>query len=236
MYYSWIVPVFGFVMLLNFSIIYFLEWQHPKFKQVNSSHSLKQWLRGCVNIFTTIITGWLFASYLFYIEQFFPGLFGWLTTNKWLKAFYSILFLDFIVYAWHRINHIYPGLWKYHVLHHEEKELNVFSTFHFHPKEIFISTVWRLVLLPIVGVTPAALLTYNALFFAVILFHHSNIKIPFKWDKILQYIIVTPGLHHVHHSVKLEESNSNYGSVFSFWDKIFKSFTLYKQQPIKYGV
>ncbi|MEP6712752.1 MAG: sterol desaturase family protein [Ferruginibacter sp.] len=236
MYYSWLVPILGFIMLLGYSLIYFVEWKHPRYKLVLSTHSTKQWLDGCLNILTSIFMGWLFASYLFIVSHHLTGLFSWLTQNAWLQGLYSFIFLDFIIYAWHRINHLFPSLWKFHAFHHKEKELNVFSTFHFHPKEIIISTCWRLVLLPLIGIAPAALLIYNTVFFTIILFHHSNIKIPYKWDKLLGNIIVTPGLHHVHHSVKMIESNSNYGSVFSFWDKIFGSVTFYRQQSIKFGL
>ena len=236
MYYSWLLPVFGVTMLLSYSIIYFVEWKHPRYRLVLSTHSAKQWLHGCANILVSVFTGWLFASWLFFAAKHFSGIFGWLTQNFWLQGFYSFLFLDFIIYTWHRINHIFPLLWKYHELHHREKELNVFSTFHFHPKEIMISTAWRFILLPLMGIAPAALLIYNMVFFSVILFHHSNIKIPYKWDKLLGNIIVTPGLHHLHHSVKINESNSNYGSVFSFWDKIFGSITFYRQQQMKFGI
>ena len=236
MYWSRWIPLFAVVMLLGYSIIYFIEWKHPRLKQIHHPHSINEWLKGCINIGITIFTGWLFASWLFFVSFYFKGIFGFITDNIWLQRLYSFLFLDLIVYAWHRINHIYPSLWKYHVFHHEEKELNVFSTFHFHPKEILISTIWRAILLPLMGIDPAALLLYNAVFFAVILFHHSNYKISYRWDKILQHIIVSPGLHHLHHSVKMIESNSNYGSVFSFWDKVFGSFTKYHQQKIEYGI
>ncbi len=235
-YWRWWIPLFGFIMLFGFSIIYFIEWKRPRLQQLQHMHTIKQWLAGCLNIFATIVSGWFFASYLFFISGYFTGLFAVLTHNIWLQRLYSFLFLDAIMYAWHRINHIFPALWKYHELHHKEKELNVFSTFHFHPKEIIISTTWRAVLLPLMGIEPAALLAYNALFFAVILFHHSNFNIGYKWDKFLQLFIVSPGLHHLHHSVIIRQSNSNYGSLFSFWDKIFGSHTKYNQQKIEYGV
>ncbi len=279
MYWRWWIPVFAFLMLLGYSIIFFMEWKYPKLKQrrmqkkssmennaenfadnreasyennlqpeINVWHSKTDnhfsgykkvmwlhWFKGCVTITGSIITGWLFASYLFFISHYFTGFFGWVTQNIWLQRLFSFLFLDGIMYAWHRINHLVPSLWKYHELHHREEELNVFSTFHFHPKEIMISTAWRCLLLPLMGIEPAAMLTYNLLFFTVILFHHSNVNISYRWDKFLQLFIVSPGLHHVHHSVIMQESNSNFGSLFSFWDRIFGSHTTYKNQKIKYG-
>ena len=236
MYLQWWILLLAALMITAYSIIYFLEWKHPRYMLPHVHHSVKLWLQGCLNTSASAFTSFLFASYLFFISKHFTGLFGGITDNVWLHFILSFIFLDFIIYWWHRINHIFSGLWKFHVLHHKEQELNVFSTFHFDPKEILISTSWRLILLPLMGIAPAALLIYNAVFFSVILFHHSNFKLSFFWDKLLSKVIVTPGLHHLHHSVKLKESNSNYGSVFSFWDKIFGSHTEWKKQEIRYGV
>ena len=236
MYFQWWIILLGALMIAGYSAIYFLEWKHPLYKLAHINHSYTLWLKGIVNIVASVVTAWLMAAYLVFVSSYFSGLFAIATTNIWVQRIASFLFLDAIMYWWHRINHTFPALWKFHELHHEEKELNVYSTFHFHPKELAISTGWRIILFPLMGINPAALLMYEAVFFTIILFHHSNFRLSYFWDKLFSTVIVTPGLHHLHHSVKIEESNSNYGSVFSFWDRIFRSRTIFTTQPVKYGL
>ncbi len=236
MFLEWWILLVGVLMLVAFSIIYLLEWKHPRLKLPHVDHSLKLYFKGCGYVLVNLFTAWLMASYLFFVSKYVTGVFSLITDNFWLQFLMSFLFMDLIMYWWHRINHIVYPLWKFHELHHEEKELNIYSTFHFHHKEIFISTGWKTILFPLIGIRPESLIIYEAVFFSVILFHHSNFKLGFIWDKIVGSIIVTPGLHHIHHSVNITESNSNYGSVFSFWDRLFGSITLYRKQQITYGV
>ena len=234
-YTNWIwIP--GASMLTLYTIIYLLEWKHPRLQLNHIHHSKLHWLQGIGFVLLNIGSSYVMATYLQNISTYFTGVIGFLNIPYWAKFIISFLLLDVLIYTWHRLNHIFPGLWKAHELHHQEKELNIFSTFHFAPQEILYSTVWKSIIYPALGILPEAFFLYNAVFFLVILFHHSNYKMSHVWDKIVSAIIVTPGLHHLHHSVILKESNSNYGSVFSFWDRIFQSMTRYEQQIIKYGV
>ncbi len=233
--HNWVIYV-GAAMLALYCVFYFMEWKHPKYRQLHVTHSYTCLAKGSINIFLSIGTAWLMASYLQFVGTYFTGLLPLATSNVYVQAVSSILLIDMIMYFWHRINHIFPSLWKFHAFHHAEKELNIFSTFHFHPIELTISTLWKIIVFPLLGILPAGIIINEAIFFMVILFHHSNVKLNFGLDKILGKIIVTPGIHHIHHSVKIEEANSNYGSIFSFWDKLFRSHTPYTDQPIKFGL
>ncbi len=233
--HSWMfVPIV--FMVVAYSIIYLIEWKHPRLSLPHVHHSITNWLKGIGYIISNFVMAIVMASWLQFCAEHMSGLFMFGNVPYWLRFAFSFLFLDIVIYFWHRINHVYYPLWKLHEFHHEEKELNIFSTFHFHPKEVIISTAWRLILLPLMGILPESLIIYEAIFFTVILFHHSNFKMAYPWDKIAGAIIVTPGLHHIHHSVIKQESNSNYGSVFSFWDRLFGTVTAYKKQRIVYGV
>lgn len=234
-YTNWIwIP--GILMLLIYTLIYLIEWKHPRLQLALVNHSSMNWLQGIGFVLMNIISSYVMATYLLNFSSYFKGLLGFLEFPNWAKFTLSFLLLDVLIYAWHRLNHIFPSLWKAHELHHQEKELSIFSTFHFSPIEIAYSTAWKSIVYPALGILPEAFFVYNAVFFLVILFHHSNYKLSYQWDKIISGVIVTPGLHHLHHSVILKESNSNYGSVFSFWDKIFGSATKYEKQKIEYGV
>lgn len=235
-FYTYWIWVPGTVMLLLYTTIYLLEWKHPRLQLPHIHHSSLHWLQGTGYVIMNIISSYVMATYLLNLSGYFTGAIGYLTIPYWAKFTLSFFILDVLLYTWHRLNHVFPALWKAHELHHEEKELNIFSTFHFAPKEILYSTIWKSIVYPALGILPEAFFVYNAVFFLVILFHHSNYKMGYVWDKIVSAIIVTPGLHHIHHSVVLKESNSNYGSVFSFWDRIFGSITKYERQKIKYGV
>ncbi len=226
----------GVAMIMFFSVIYFLEWRHPKLKLHNVPHSYLHWSQGIGFVLVNVISSYVMATYLLNLSPYFKGVIGFINLPYWVKFMLSFFFLDLMIYAWHRLNHVSEKLWKAHELHHKETELNIFSTFHFAPAEIMLSTVWKSILYPAVGILPEAFFIYNAVFFSVILFHHSNFKMSFFWEKIISAVIITPGLHHLHHSVIIRESNSNYGSVFSFWDKIFRTDTKYREQEIKYGV
>lgn len=234
-YTDWIwIP--GVIMIMIYSVIYFLEWKHPRLQLPHVNHSAVNWLQGMGFVLMNIISSYVMSTFLLNISVHFKGALGFIEMPYWVKFALSFLLLDVLIYSWHRINHIFPSLWKAHELHHQEKELSIFSTFHFSPKEILYSTIWKSIVYPLLGILPEAFFIYNAVFFLIILFHHSNFKLSYLWDRILSSVIVTPGLHHLHHSVILKESNSNYGSVFSFWDKMFGSATMYEEQKIEYGV
>ena len=237
MYLHWWIFLLGAGILISYSLVYLTEWKHPKYRQVGQVHTTKHYLQGLMKMSFSLITGWLFSSYLFALSHRIPGAFQIIFPGRFLIRFTgSFILIDLLMYGWHRINHVFSKLWKFHRLHHEEKQLNVFSTFNFHPKEILLSTGWRLILLPLLGIEPSALLFYNLAFFSVILFHHSNVRLKYSTDKLVEAMLVSPDMHHVHHSVIIEESNSNYGSVFSLWDRLFGTHRHAEKRPIIFGV
>lgn len=115
-------------------------------------------------------------------------------------------------------------------MHHADKELDASSGVRFHTGEIILSDTFRLAVIPIIGVQLEQLLIYNAVLLPVVLFHHSNIKLNETLDQWLRLFIVTPHILRLHHSDIKTETDSNYGSVFSIWDRLFSSYTM---RPIK---
>jgi sterol desaturase/sphingolipid hydroxylase (fatty acid hydroxylase superfamily) len=129
-------------------------------------------------------------------------------------------------YWWHRFNHEIKFFWRFHAVHHSDADMNASTAIRFHTFEIMMSSCLRLLVLPLAGVTVAHLLVYETLLLPIILFQHSNIRIPFKVDSCLRWLIVTPWMHWVHHSRYQPETDSNYSSLLSIWDRLFGSFRL----------
>jgi len=142
---------------------------------------------------------------------------------SWVLA---LLMLDCWQYWWHRINHRIPLLWRFHAVHHSDAEMDATSGVRFHTVEVILSMIARLIVLPLIGLTVPQLLLYETLSLPVILFHHSNIRLPNKADRLMRWLIVTPWMHWVHHSRYQPETDSNYSSFLSFWDRLFGSFRL----------
>lgn len=136
----------------------------------------------------------------------------------------AFVLFDFWMYLWHVAVHRIRPLWRFHRVHHIDTEMDCTTALRFHPLEVAAAAFLRVGILIILGMSVAQLFIYVVLFHIVILFHHSNIALPSRWDRILRALIVTPNMHRVHHSIEGREFNSNYGSIFSFWDRLIRTF------------
>jgi len=150
----------------------------------------------------------------------------------WLIAIATLIFRGFISFLTHWLNHKVPVLWRLHRVHHMDTELDVSSTVRFHPLEMPVSMLIGLPLIVLFGLSPWALLFYELFDATVVVFSHSNLKIPKKLDRVLRYFIVTPDLHKVHHSSYQPETDSNFSAVFPIWDIVFGTFRTETKQPI----
>lgn len=165
------------------------------------------------------------------------GLLHWVSMPTWARWVAAIVLFDCWQYWWHRINHRVPLFWRFHAVHHSDAELDASSGVRFHTGEMVLSFLARLVVIPAIGITLPQLAVYEAISLPVILFHHSNIRISRALDRRLRWFIVTPWMHYVHHSRWQPETDSNYASLLSIWDRIFGSFRLRdKPQEIALGL
>ena len=140
---------------------------------------------------------------------------------NWLAA---LLLIDIWQYGWHVMNHRWPFLWRFHVVHHADTTMDVTTGLRFHFVETALSTLIRVPVFILLGVQVEHLLMYELVVLPVVLFHHSNIRLPRSLDRVLRWVIVTPGMHWVHHSSIRAETNSNYSSLLSVWDRLFGSY------------
>jgi sterol desaturase/sphingolipid hydroxylase (fatty acid hydroxylase superfamily) len=155
----------------------------------------------------------------------------------WVKVAAGVLLMDLTFYYWHRLNHTRPILWRFHNVHHADPDMDVTTSFRFHFGEVLYSTVFRLLQVGLIGVLPLTYVIYEAAFNLATMFHHSNLRLPVGWERLLNKIFVTPRMHGVHHSVVGPETNSNYSVIFSGWDRLNRSLRLnVRQSEIIIGV
>lgn len=160
----------------------------------------------------------------------------WFTGNIY-SFFFDILILDMFIFWWHKTVHEVPFLWRFHEVHHLDEHLDTTSAIRFHFGEIFFSAFVRGALIIGLAIPLTSIVVFETLVLVFTLFHHSNVSLPLRIEKPLSYIIVTPSLHWVHHHALRQDTDSNYGTIFSFWDRLFrtKSDTL-RRKEMKIGV
>ena len=156
------------------------------------------------------------------------GLFNALDLPLWLAVLLSILLLDLAIYLQHVLFHAVPGLWRLHRMHHADLEFDVTTGLRFHPVEIVLSMVIKLAVVAALGAPAVAVLLFEVLLNATALFNHANIRLPAGVDRVLRWVMVTPDMHRVHHSVIPAETNSNFGFNLPWWDRLLGT---YQAQP-----
>jgi sterol desaturase/sphingolipid hydroxylase (fatty acid hydroxylase superfamily) len=165
------------------------------------------------------------------------GLVFLVSLPKWFRVVAGILLMDLTFYYWHRANHRIRLLWRFHNVHHIDPDLDVSTSFRFHFIEIAYSAIFRIVQMLVIGADPFTYAIYETVFNAETMFHHSNTRLPFRFERWLNKIIVTPRMHGVHHSAVGTETHSNYSVIFPWWDRLNKTLVLNVPQPsIRIGV
>lgn len=165
------------------------------------------------------------------------GLLKQLGLPWWLELALAIVLLDYTLYVWHYLTHKVPFLWRFHVAHHIDLDLDASTALRFHFGELVLSVPWRAAQVVIIGVSPISYLAWQTFVFPSILFHHSNVRLPIGMERWLNRLIVTPRMHGIHHSIVENETNSNWSSGFTVWDRLHGTLRLnVPQQQITIGV
>lgn len=138
----------------------------------------------------------------------------------------GFVLMDLMFYYWHRANHRIPFLWRFHIVHHIDPDLDVSTSFRFHFGEVALSAGFRIFQITLIGVSPLTFSIYELVFQANTLFQHSNVRLPVRVERLLNRILVTPRMHGIHHSEVWRENNSNYSVVFSWWDRLHRTLRL----------
>jgi sterol desaturase/sphingolipid hydroxylase (fatty acid hydroxylase superfamily) len=149
----------------------------------------------------------------------------------------SFLLMDLTFYWWHVANHRIPFLWRFHNVHHIDPDLDVSTAFRFHFGEVALSAAFRVAQVSAIGLSGWMFAVYELVFQANTAFHHSNVHLPIRLERLLNLVIVTPRMHGIHHSQVRDETNSNYSVVFSWWDRLHRTLGLnIPQSAIVIGV
>ena len=156
------------------------------------------------------------------------GLFNALRAPAWVAIPASVILLDLAIYLQHVLFHAVPAFWRLHRMHHADLEFDVTTGVRFHPAEILLSMVIKLAVVTALGAPALAVLIFEVLLNATSMFNHGNVSLPSGLDRVLRWIVVTPEMHRVHHSVEVFETNSNFGFNLPWWDRLFGT---YRDQP-----
>ncbi|HEV2294162.1 MAG TPA: sterol desaturase family protein [Tepidisphaeraceae bacterium] len=236
-----VLDVYGGPILLGvFVLLLILESRRP----------LRPWAGGMFNRLLTnvgvalptfavmrlaLIPAVVAAGYWAQREQF--GLLYVLPLPRWLRAGLAFLLLDYLLYLWHILSHKVPLLWRLHNVHHTDLDLGVSTAIRFHFGEMLLSGVFRATGVLLIGAGPVVVLVYEVIFEASVAFHHSNWRLPFWLERPLSWLIVTPRMHGIHHSIVRRETDSNYSNLLNVWDRIHRTIRLnVPQDQITIGV
>jgi sterol desaturase/sphingolipid hydroxylase (fatty acid hydroxylase superfamily) len=167
----------------------------------------------------------------FAAQQWRWGLLPLLGVPDAAAAVIGFVVLDLAVYGQHVAMHFVPALWRMHRVHHADGVFDVTTGLRFHPLEILISQAWKIAVIVAVGLPVAAALVFEIALNAASMFSHANLRLPHTIERALRFVIVTPEMHRVHHSVERDEHDSNFGFNFSLWDRLFATYRATARLP-----
>jgi sterol desaturase/sphingolipid hydroxylase (fatty acid hydroxylase superfamily) len=223
-----LLPVKRGVPLVLLAVFWCWETWRPFFGQ-----SEDRWRHAARNLaialFNTVILGLAFGSVTLLVtgwtEENKSGLLNQIGFTGPPRFLLALILLDGWMYLWHRANHVIPLLWRFHRMHHSDRHMDVTTATRFHLGEHAGAGVLRLGLIPLLGLEAWYLVVYDMLVIAITQFHHADISLG-RWDRPLRWLIVTPDMHKIHHSDFRQETDSNYSTVLSLWDRFARSFRM----------
>lgn len=203
-----------------------------------------RWKHGFTNIFftiTTIAVNFAMAFVLVYSSDYVVshdiGILQWLNLSGWAYLIVGLLLMDFLG-AWfpHWLEHHVVWMWKFHVIHHTDKNVDTTTANRHHPGESVIRFTFAIIATIIVGAPMWLVFLYQSASVILSQFNHANITLPVWLDKMLVMVFCTPNMHRVHHHYRMPYSDTNYGNIFSFWDKLFRTYSVVDNKKLVYGV
>jgi len=221
------------------SLFWLVESAIPLF-----SFSYHKWKHAGVNLFftfTTILVNFALAFLLVtagdFVAQKHFGLLYLVALPNWLFMIAGLLLLD-LVGAWfiHYIEHKVKWMWKFHMVHHADTHVDTTTANRHHPGESVFRFIFTLIGVLLLGTPIWLVMMYQSMSVVLTQFNHANIRLPEKLDKAISWVLVSPNMHKVHHHYKRPETDTNYGNIFSIWDRLFGTYHYTPMDQIKFGL
>lgn len=228
------------ILVGGLTLFWLLEGALPLFK-----FKYNKWKHAVPNIFftlTTIIINFALAFLLLKTSDWVIandfGIINWLPDMPlWLYVVFGLLLMDFIgAYLAHYVEHKVNPLWMIHLVHHTDHKVDTTTANRHHPLESVIRYIFTLIGVFLIGAPMGIVMLYQSLSIVATQFTHANIKLPKKVDHIISYVLVSPDMHKIHHHYVLPYTDSNYGNIFSIWDRIFGTYMKMDREELIYGV
>jgi len=217
-----LVRLIGFALAIAAAL--FLQWLCPHSRRGGSSR-----VNGALWLINIAVTGTLCGACVCAASQWAAGsgagFFNWTSAPVWFAVPFSVVFLDLVSYAWHRANHLVPFLWRWHQVHHSDPTFSVSTSLRFHPGELLLSLPLRLLAVVALGVPVLAVVVFEIAFTLANSIEHGDIDLPREFEVAVGRLFVTPALHRWHHTVETPERHRNFGTIFSVWDRLFRSYS-----------
>jgi len=222
-----IIPPLDFIgtpliVCLFFGLL-FLQWRYPLRRQHLSV--FRRVVRNLVvSIPSHVVLRWatlpLPLALAAWMEYRHVGLFRWIGLPVWARSIIGFVLMDYAYWWWHWANHMVPLFWRFHNVHHTDLDMDVSTASRFHFGEMLFSIGFLTIGVVLFSIGPVTLLIFFLVFEAATLFHHSNWRLPISVERIFNHVVVTPRMHGIHHSIVERETNSNWGTIFCWWDKL----------------
>lgn len=245
------IPVFVsqnevYIRLISFFsiliLVSFFEYMSPC-RKLNYS-KMKRWLSNIgIVVVNNIVIKLFFTLSLVEVSGIIQkkswGLLNYMDVHWAVNVLFIIIAFDLIIYFQHILFHKISILWKFHQVHHADLDYDLTTGIRFHPVEIIISMIIKLIFVLALGASPVAVILFEVILNGSAMFNHGNIILPNAIDSVLRIIIVTPDMHRIHHSPIVRETNSNYGFFLSIWDRVFNTYrikSINNQEVMKIGL
>ena len=228
------------ILIGGLTFFWLLEGAVPLFK-----FNYNKWKHAIPNIFftiTTIIINFTLAFLLLksadYVMANNIGILNWLPEMPiWLYIVIGVLLMDFVgAYLPHYLEHKVKPLWMIHLVHHTDHKVDTTTANRHHPLESVIRYTFTLISIFVIGAPIGMVMLYQSMSIVATQFSHANIKMPKKVDHVLSYVLVSPDMHKIHHHYMLPFTDSNYGNIFSFWDRLLGTYMKMNREDLVYGV
>ena len=232
------IQIFIFLILF-YGVFVLIEFIYPHFifyynKTIHFQINILFTLIG-ISIYSCMFLLLVFVSQI--CHQFSIGIFQVITLPTWVQLLITILIYDLISgYFFHWLSHKISYLWQIHAMHHTDSTVDVSTSFRNHPIEFIIQFLFFIFATFIIGPSINLIINYLILYILFTQFNHANIKLAPWLNRLLGFIFITPDMHKIHHHFILPQRNSNYGNIFSFWDRFFGTFNNTPIYKIKFGL